>query len=420
MPSPSSRIGLGNDVHRLVPGRKLILGGIHIPFEQGPLGHSDGDALAHAICDALLGAAALGDIGRHFPDSSAKWKNASSLDFLRHVAGLLEARDFAIVNIDSTIELEKPRLAPFIESMRERIAAALGLAVEQVNVKAKSGEAIGEIGRGEAIRAEAVALIRRSSHKVERLIEFNNRAGRRLRGMLHRPDTSGEHRPPGVVLLHGFTGDRMESHWLFVKASRALAGAGIASLRFDFFGSGESDGEFREASLDTEVADAQDAADFLRREGGIDPERLGIIGLSLGGAIAAVVAEPIRARALVLWSAIAHLPLMHRFADSFARPLNDGSEDAEYGGHRVSHRFLDAVDRLDPLAGVAAFTGPTLIVHPERDEHLPLTHPEDYLRASGAEVKEKVIVSNADHTFTSVAGEAEAIGRTVEWFRQNL
>ncbi len=215
---------------------------------------------------------------------------------------------------------------------------------------------------------------------MERLIEFANSKGHLLRGMLHGPDNSGSPRPPGVVLLHGFTGDRMESHWLFVKCSRALARAGIASLRFDFFGSGESDGEFREASLDTEAADAYDAAAFLRREGKIDPDRMGVIGLSLGGAIAALVAEPLRARALVLWSAIAHLPLMRRFADSFARPLNDGSEDAEYGGHRVSHKFLEGADRLDPLAGVAAFTGPTLIVHPERDEHLPLTHPADYFR----------------------------------------
>ncbi|HEV2425273.1 MAG TPA: alpha/beta hydrolase [Terriglobia bacterium] len=255
---------------------------------------------------------------------------------------------------------------------------------------------------------------------MERLVEFENGAGHRLRGMLHQPQTAGEGWPPGVLFLHGFTGDRMESHWLFVKCSRALARAGIASLRFDFFGSGESDGAFRDASLETEVADAQDAAAYLRREGKIDPERLGITGLSLGGAVAALVAQPLNARALVLWSAIAHLPLMRRFADSFARPLPDGSGDAEYGGHRVSNSFLNGADRLDPLAGVAAFPGPTLIVHPERDEHLPLTHPEDYFRASGAAVKEKVIVSNADHTFTSVGWEEEVIGRTVEWFKQNL
>lgn len=256
--------------------------------------------------------------------------------------------------------------------------------------------------------------------RMERLVEFDNRAGHRLRGMLHRPETPTEAPPPGVVFLHGFTGDRMESHWLFVKCSRALARAGIASLRFDFFGSGESDGAFRDASLETEMADAQDAAAFLRCEGRIDPERLGIVGLSLGGAVAALVAQPVSARALVLWSAIAHLPLMRRFADSFARPLPDGSGDAEYGGHRVAHSFLDAADRLDPLAGIGAFRGPTLVVHPERDEHLPLTHPADYFRASGAAIKEKVIVSNADHTFTSVAWEAEVIGKTVEWFGQNL
>jgi 2-C-methyl-D-erythritol 2,4-cyclodiphosphate synthase len=156
---PSQRIGFGNDIHRLVPRRKLILGGVRIPFDRGPLGHSDGDALAHAICDALLGAAALGDIGHHFPDTSPRWKNASSLGFLRHVRVLLRERGFAILNVDSTVELEKPRLAPFIEQMRVKLAHALGLTADQVSVKAKSGEGIGEIGRGETVRSEAVALI---------------------------------------------------------------------------------------------------------------------------------------------------------------------------------------------------------------------------------------------------------------------
>ena len=155
----SYRIGLGNDVHRLVPGRKLILGGVHIPFDVGPLGHSDGDALLHAICDALLGAAALGDIGGHFPDSSPRWKNAPSLDFLRQVRLLLRQRGFATVNIDATIEMEKPRLAPFIDRMRAKVARALGITIDRVSVKAKTGEGMGEIGRGEAIRAEVVALI---------------------------------------------------------------------------------------------------------------------------------------------------------------------------------------------------------------------------------------------------------------------
>jgi 2-C-methyl-D-erythritol 2,4-cyclodiphosphate synthase len=165
-PSPlalalSCRIGLGNDVHRLVTHRKLILGGVRIPFDRGPMGHSDGDALSHAICDALLGAAALGDIGRHFPDSSSRWKGASSLMFLQHVSRLLTESGFIILNIDSTVELEKPRLAPYIDRMRRNLARALGVRVEQVSVKAKSGEGIGEVGRSEAVRAEAVALIGR-------------------------------------------------------------------------------------------------------------------------------------------------------------------------------------------------------------------------------------------------------------------
>ena len=153
------RVGFGNDVHRLVSGRRLILGGVRLPFERGPAGHSDGDALAHAICDALLGAAALGDIGSHFPDSSPRWKNASSLEFLRRVRDLLAAGGFAILNVDSTIELEKPRLGPFKERMRRRIAGALGVPPERVSVKAKSGEGMGEVGRGEAVRAQAVALL---------------------------------------------------------------------------------------------------------------------------------------------------------------------------------------------------------------------------------------------------------------------
>jgi len=153
------RIGIGNDVHRLEAGRKLILGGVRIPFDKGPVGHSDGDALAHATCDALLGAAALGDIGRHFPDSSPRWHNASSLVFLRHVRKLLDRAGFAIVNIDSTIGLERPKLAAHIPRMQKKVAAALGLKPAQVSIKAKSGEGLDAVGRGEAVRADAVALL---------------------------------------------------------------------------------------------------------------------------------------------------------------------------------------------------------------------------------------------------------------------
>src|SRR5208282_1222115 len=157
------RVGIGNDLHRLADGRKLILGGVRISFEKGPVGHSDGDVLAHAICDALLGAARLGDIGRHFPNTSARWKNASSLLFLRHVRQLLDAAGYGIVNIDATVGLERPKLAPHISVMEKKVAAALALKPGQVSVKAKSGEGLDAVGRGEAIRADAVALIQTRS-----------------------------------------------------------------------------------------------------------------------------------------------------------------------------------------------------------------------------------------------------------------
>ena len=153
------RIGFGNDVHRLAAGRKLILGGVHVPFEMGPVGHSDGDALAHAVCDALLGAAALGDIGRHFPDTSPEWHNASSLMFLRRAQELLAEAGYRIANVDSTISLERPKLAPFIPGMKENLAEALGIGAQQVSIKAKTGEGVDAVGKGEAIRADAVVLI---------------------------------------------------------------------------------------------------------------------------------------------------------------------------------------------------------------------------------------------------------------------
>ncbi|MDE3178197.1 MAG: 2-C-methyl-D-erythritol 2,4-cyclodiphosphate synthase [Acidobacteriota bacterium] len=155
------RIGLGNDLHRLVRSRKLVLGGVEIPFEKGPVGHSDGDALSHALCDALLGAAAMGDIGRHFPDSSPRWKDKPSLVFLKRVKTMLEAAGFRIVNVDATIGLERPKLAPFIKAMTRNLAAVLKIPETQVSIKAKTGEGVGAVGRGEAIRADAVALIER-------------------------------------------------------------------------------------------------------------------------------------------------------------------------------------------------------------------------------------------------------------------
>ncbi|MBO5278240.1 MAG: 2-C-methyl-D-erythritol 2,4-cyclodiphosphate synthase [Lachnospiraceae bacterium] len=153
------RIGMGYDVHRLVEGRELILGGVKIPYEKGLLGHSDADVLLHAIMDALLGAAALGDIGTHFPDSDPAYKGISSLELLKHVGKLLEDRLFIIGNIDATIIAQRPKLLPYREQMRQNIADTLHISVEQVNIKATTEEGLGFTGNGEGISSQAVALL---------------------------------------------------------------------------------------------------------------------------------------------------------------------------------------------------------------------------------------------------------------------
>ena len=156
------RVGQGFDVHALVEGRPLILGGVTIPYERGLLGHSDADALLHALCDALLGAAALGDIGRHFPDTDPAWRGADSRGLLRAVAAKVRAAGFDVGNVDATIVAQAPRMAPHIPAMVACIAADLGIAPDRVNVKAKTTERLGFTGRGEGIAAEAVALLVRS------------------------------------------------------------------------------------------------------------------------------------------------------------------------------------------------------------------------------------------------------------------
>lgn len=153
------RIGNGYDVHRLTEGRQLILGGVRIPFEKGLLGHSDADVLVHAIMDALLGAAALGDIGLHFPDNDPAYKGADSLELARRVSGILAENGYLIENVDSTVIAQAPRLRPFIDQMRANIADALDIDVSQVSVKATTEEHLGFTGRGEGISAQASALI---------------------------------------------------------------------------------------------------------------------------------------------------------------------------------------------------------------------------------------------------------------------
>jgi 2-C-methyl-D-erythritol 2,4-cyclodiphosphate synthase len=154
-----TRAGIGYDLHRLAEGRKLILGGIEVPFHKGPVGHSDGDALAHAICDALLGAAGLGDIGTHFPDTDPKWKGTSSLQFLERVRDLLVERRLRVAHIDAVVITEKPKLGPHFPAMREALAKSLGISTSAINLKAKTNEGVDAIGRGEAIAAQAIVTL---------------------------------------------------------------------------------------------------------------------------------------------------------------------------------------------------------------------------------------------------------------------
>ena len=157
------RIGFGNDIHQLEAGKLLILGGVKIEAEFGAVGHSDADCLTHAVTDALLGAAALGDIGQHFSDKDERWHGADSFVFLREAMRLIKEKDFSVINLDSTINLEKPKLRPFIDEMRENLANALEIEIESVSVKAKTGEKVDAVGESRAVKAEAVVLLEKIS-----------------------------------------------------------------------------------------------------------------------------------------------------------------------------------------------------------------------------------------------------------------
>lgn len=155
-----SRVGIGYDSHRLAPGRRLVIGGVEIPSERGLDGHSDADVLTHAVIDALLGAAGLGDIGEHFPDSDERWRDGDSIALLEAVVAMVAERRLEVLNIDCTVVMEAPKLAPHRQAIREGLAGALGIEVARVNVKASTGEGIGFVGRGEGVAALAIASLR--------------------------------------------------------------------------------------------------------------------------------------------------------------------------------------------------------------------------------------------------------------------
>jgi hypothetical protein len=255
---------------------------------------------------------------------------------------------------------------------------------------------------------------------IERFVEFPNPAGKTLRGMLHMPSLALKQPAPGVVLFHGFTGSRTESHGLFVKCSRALAQAGVASLRFDFYGSGESDGEFREMTLRGEIADGRAALAFLRAQTGIDPERVGLLGLSLGGAVAAALAPSVKAKALVLWSALAHTARLRDLIKQSARKIPRKPGATEIDANEINPRLIEDILKVEPIRHLARYQGPTLIIHPEKDEVVPASHARDFFQAAGADAKELVIIAGADHVYTAIPWEQEVIARTVRWLGGNL
>ena len=246
--------------------------------------------------------------------------------------------------------------------------------------------------------------------------------GQLIAGTLHLPDGVGPH--PAVVLCHGFTGQRLETHFLFVKMSRALERAGIASLRFDFRGSGESEGEFRDMTVETEVADALRAVDEVSSLPEVDEARVGVLGLSLGGFVAACVTGfEKRVKSTVLWSAVASLPeTIGRRLDEEGRRVLAQQGFIDIGGHALGKAFFDRMEALDPLTLIGKSSRPVLIVHGTGDESVPLVHADRYEAHArhGRRRVEKFILEGADHTYARLEHERLAIERTVAWFQETL
>lgn len=246
--------------------------------------------------------------------------------------------------------------------------------------------------------------------------------GMRIAAMVHVPGGEGPH--PAVLLLHGFTGDRVESHFLFVKAARSLADAGFVALRFDFRGSGESEGHFRDVTVESEVSDALAALDWLAARENVDAGRIALLGLSMGGCIASIVAgQDRRVKALALWAAVAdpqglfvelsrNTPLPPPLG-----PQPDGTVDV--GGHLVGPEFFRTLPEAKPLDALKGYTGPALIVHGTHDPTVPPDHARMYAGVLGDRAR-LVWIEGADHTFSAHAWEQQAISTTRDWLLANF
>ncbi len=259
---------------------------------------------------------------------------------------------------------------------------------------------------------------------LERPVTFS-RDGKQIVGMLHVPErTSPKH--PAVLLLHGFTGNKIESHRLYVKLARRLAEAGFICLRFDFIGSGDSHGDFENMTILTELEDAKVAYQYLTQLPEVDTDRVGVLGLSMGGCVAALFAgETESIKSLVLWSAVARpqgnfQELLPNLEKNYH---DDGSWYLDLGGFAVGQRFFEVLPEVKPLEQVSRFTGPVLIIHGENDQAVQLSAAHDYhkiLKKRESGLVELDIIKNADHVFSSISLTNEVIRKTVGWFENTL
>jgi pimeloyl-ACP methyl ester carboxylesterase len=285
---------------------------------------------------------------------------------------------------------------------------------------------VGKQGRVAVLGIPRVQAVQRhDAPRVPVLITVPSwfRIGRhRVAGTLHRP--RGGSRRPAVLLCHGFTGSKTESHWIFVKTARALARAGLAAYRFDFRGSGESDGEFRTMTIAREIGDARAALSHLASRAGVDPRRLGVLGLSLGGCVAAnLAARDARVKSLVLWGAVAKVAPWFRSARRRYARVRRGAV-VDLGGHALSPRFFTGAARVEPLRALERCRRrfPALVIHGGADLAVPAAAADRYFETlqSRGHPTARLIVKGADHTFSRLDWEAKAIRATVNWFRLTL
>lgn len=253
---------------------------------------------------------------------------------------------------------------------------------------------------------------------AEHFVQFRVE-GQSVYGMIHLPEGKGK--VPAVAMCHGFTGNRIEAHRLFVKAGRFLAAKGIAVLRFDFRGSGESEGDFEQVTVSSEINDALAALDFLRKQPEVDPDRVGLIGLSLGGCVATCAASRDRkVRALVLWAAVADLKGL--FVQRMQPEIKDLLEKqgwVDFGGWKVSKAFYEDAAKIEPLREALRYDGAVLIVHGGKDPVVPVDHAHRYHAAFQC-TKKMHIIPEADHTFARLDWESEVIQVTLEWLKTHL